>query len=208
MNTEFMEAIRELDENKTLQLADGLIAQGVPRLTIFQSLLDGLALVGEDYAAGEYFVADLIMSGLIFSEVMQKLGYDKTIEDNIHMLFATPSPDTIDVGKGIVSSYFGASGFATHDIGVDTTPEYVLSKLHLDKHNILCVSALDNEGFDTLKEMIELFKREGVRNKVTMLIGGNASDDICTYVGADHYSKTIYDTFSQAMDVVEQYLKA
>lgn len=206
MNTHFLDAVGELNEPKAIELAQRMLSENTPPQEIMEALLAGLGRVGQKYKDGDYFVADLIMSGLIFQEIAARLGYMDVIANNIHMLFATPHPDTIAMGKSIVSSYFNASGFATHDIGEDSTPEFVLSKLHPAKHNVLCVSALDDEGFETLKDMVSLFKEKGVRDRVTVLVGGNASDGICEYVGADHYSKTIYDTFAQTMDVVKRYL--
>ena len=73
MKEEFVKAIEELDEQHARELAEQLKQMGCSQLDIVDLLQLGMKLVGLRYEGGEYFIADLIMSGIIFREILDLL---------------------------------------------------------------------------------------------------------------------------------------
>jgi methanogenic corrinoid protein MtbC1 len=52
-----------------------------------------------------------------------------------------------------------------------------------------------------MKEVIEALKKEGLRDKVKVMIGGYAvSEEVCKYTGADFWSKNAAASVNRALD--------
>jgi 5-methyltetrahydrofolate--homocysteine methyltransferase len=65
------------------------------------------------------------------------------------------------------------------------------------------MSALLTTVFDSMKESIATIESAGLRDKVTILVGGGPmTEEAALYVGADHYSATAQDGVVVAKNVL------
>ena len=64
-------AIEELDEEKVLKIVKRCVAAGTPPKDIWMALNKGLEKVGLRYESGEYSIADLMVVGIIFENVLE-----------------------------------------------------------------------------------------------------------------------------------------
>lgn len=72
--------VEQLDEEKSLELAREALNAGIDPLSLIDVMNEGMKRVGILYDSKDYFIADLIMAGMIFRQV---LGL-KEITDYFH----------------------------------------------------------------------------------------------------------------------------
>jgi hypothetical protein len=67
------QAMRDLDENKVLELVEGKISGGVPATEIVTICNEGMVAIGELFSQGEYFISQLLFAAEILKGVMKRL---------------------------------------------------------------------------------------------------------------------------------------
>ncbi|MBC7261119.1 MAG: B12-binding domain-containing protein, partial [Chloroflexi bacterium] len=67
------DAMVNLEEKTVLEEVKRLLANGGKARDILDALTKGMNIIGEKYAAGEYFLAELVMGAEIFKESMELL---------------------------------------------------------------------------------------------------------------------------------------
>ena len=79
-------AVTELEEDEVLKLAEKALREGMEPVELLKTINLGMHNVGKLYEEKTYFIADLIMAGIIFKGVlglkgMQEVFYSKDQED-------------------------------------------------------------------------------------------------------------------------------
>jgi len=195
MNNELVNAMADLNRAKVLEIVREEIKNGTDPLQIIESLSEGVKVVGELFERKEYFLAELITGGDIFSNAFQELKpiMDKdniTAQSKGKIVLGTVQGDVHDIGKNIVKTILIASGFSVEDLGVDVPPERFLEAVKQPNVTILGLSALLTIAIDSVIDVIKLLEVENVRNKVKIIVGGSAfTDDIANKLDIDAYGK-------------------
>ncbi len=70
-------------------------------------------------------------------------------------------------------------GFEVIDLGRDVPPRDFVDKAKEIEADIICMSTLMTTTMDGMEEVIKLLKEEGIRDKVTVMIGGGPISQIC-----------------------------
>lgn len=175
--TELINAIAKLDEEKVLKSCQDAINKGISAIDIIEKGLTlGLEQVGKKFEKGEYFVTDLIIAGHIMKEVMNMLAphlKDESIVSShkTKVIIGTVEGDLHDIGKNIVVTLLKSSGFEVIDLGIDVPAKKFVEEVKKGSL-ILGLSTLLTVGLDKVKEVIEQLKREGIRDKVKVIVGG------------------------------------
>ena len=111
---DLINAISELDEDRALEIV-GQLSDQMSAVEIINTAREGMQVVGDKFAAKEFFLADLIYSAEIFQEIMNKLGPALTLSDKTEVkgkvVIGTVKNDIHDIGKNIVTSLLRAAGF-------------------------------------------------------------------------------------------------
>jgi methylmalonyl-CoA mutase cobalamin-binding domain/chain len=186
---ELVTAIAELDEDKALEVVDSL-SEEMSALEVINVAREGMELVGNKFAAKEYFLADLIYSAEIFQEIMTKLEPALVLSDKSQfkgkIVIGTVKDDIHDIGKNIVISLLRAAGFEVVDLGVDIPVETFVEAVKSEQPQVLGLSGLLTIAIDQMKNTIETLKKEGLRENLKIIIGGGPMDEkVRDYVGAD-----------------------
>lgn len=186
--------VEQLDEENVLKLANELLNEGMEPLNLLASIKEGMNRVGVLYENKAYYIADLIMAGLIFKQVLE---LDKMI-DHFHnkqnakvgkVILGTVKGDIHDIGKDIVRGMLEVNGFEVIDLGVDVPKELFIRKVEEYKPDIVGLSGVLTYTVDTMKEVIDAFKVAGLRDKVRFIVGGNhLTEDVCKFIGADSFA--------------------
>lgn len=80
-------------------------------------------------------------------------------------------------------------GFEVIDLGRDVPPRDFVDKAKEIEADIICMSTLMTTTMDGMEEVIKLLKEEGIRDKVTVMIGGGPiSQNFADKIGADVYT--------------------
>jgi len=162
-----------------------------PEAIITQALTAGMQIVGEKYSKKEYFIPDMLASAEAVGAAMDILKPHleaSNIETKGKFVIATVKGDIHDIGKNIVSILIKGAGYEVHDLGIDVPTEKIVEAIKKDKPDFLGLSALLTTTMLAMGEVIEALKKDSLRDKVKVLIGGAAvSDEYAKEIGADAY---------------------
>jgi len=160
-------------------------------MKIFEESKQGMELVGEKYKNKEYFLAELMLSGDLFKEIMEliepQLGEIKT-EGNIKgkIILATIQGDIHDLGKDIFATLLKIEGFEVYNLGVDVNPDIIVEKVKEIQPDFLGFSSLLTITFDPMKEVIDKLEEAGLRDKLKIMVGGGITTPLVKdYIRAD-----------------------
>jgi methanogenic corrinoid protein MtbC1 len=96
-----------------------------------------------------------------------------------------------------------ANGFEVYDIGEDVPAEKFVEKVKELKPDVVGLSALLTTTLPEQRTVIEALKKEGLRDKVKVIIGGApASREWAEEIGADGYGADA----AEAVEVVKRLL--
>jgi len=196
---ELLQAIAELEEEKSYTLVKKVLDEGINPKEIIDILRKGVEIVGERFNKKEYFLTELVMAGEIFQQSAKILesAMKKEAETSKSMgvvVIGTVKGDVHDIGKNIFVTLLQAAGFEVHDLGVDIAAEKFINKVKETKADIVAYSGLLTVALDSMKETTEALKSAGLRKKVKIIIGGLPVDEMwMKEVGADAYTDNAFE---------------
>ncbi len=184
-------AIADLREEEALALVRRRLETGDDPLLIIQDCKEGMRQVGAHYERSEYFLAGLIMAGEIFREVMELLHPVVALKASGgvsgRVLLGTVEGDIHDLGKNIVNMLLGCRGFAVYDLGVNVPPAVFADQVDGLQPDIVGLSGLLTSSYDAMRETVLLLRSRGLTAPI-IIGGGQISDEVCRYVGADFWA--------------------
>lgn len=186
------EAIIKFDIDNIRSLAENALKQGVSAYDcVINGMAKGMELVGQKYELGEFFLPELVMAGETFKEGMKVFsGHLKSseIRSRGRVVIGTVEGDLHDIGKNIVASMVGASGFEVHDLGVDVSADRFLAKARETSADVVAMSALLSTTFPHMREVIAGIQKAQLTAK-TLVGGAPLSRETARSLGADGYGR-------------------
>ncbi|MEM3622824.1 MAG: corrinoid protein [Candidatus Bathyarchaeia archaeon] len=202
-------AVLDYNIEEAASTAKEVIKMGIdPLKAIEEGLAQGIREVGNKFANGEAFLPELIMAAetmkkaleILEPELKKKRKERKTLGK---VLLGTVAGDIHSIGKTIVASMLSANGFEVYDAGEDVSAEKFVEKVKALKPDILGLSALLTTTLPEQKVVIETLKKEGLRDKVKVIVGGApTSKEWAKEIGADGYGADA----TEAVEVVKKLL--
>ena len=189
-----IKAVEELDEDNVIKFASQALDDGMEPFYLLDLLKEGMNRVGKLYENKQYFIADLIMAGLIFKEVLK---LDKMVakfqNGNANkigkLLIGTVKGDLHDIGKDIFRGMMEANSFQVIDLGVDVPKEAFVQGVEKYDPDIIGMSGVLNFTIETMKSTVDALKEAGLRENRLIILGGNhLTKEACEYIGADYYT--------------------
>ena len=172
---------------------------------IFEGLSKAMAIVGEKYAAKQYFLPQVLLSAntlyqglnLVLPLLKGKGGSKGTV------VICVVEGDVHDIGKNIVKAMLTGLGLTVIDMGKDVPIKDIIAKAKAEKAQIIAESTLMTPTLEGMKETVKILKEEGLTGKINLMIGGGAtSQEFATQIGADGWS---YDAV-EATKVAQKFL--
>ena len=192
MAKDLVSALADLKEKEALQIVDDRLKAGEEPLKILEDARKAMEVVGKRFADSEYFIPDLVYSGEILKEITDivkpKLGKAGEAKRLGKVVFGTVAGDIHDIGKNIVVFMLDVNGFEVYDLGVDVPAQKFVEKIKESGAPIVGLSGFLALAFDSMKQTIEAIQTAGLRDQVKVMIGGGQiSDEVRKYTGADGY---------------------
>jgi 5-methyltetrahydrofolate--homocysteine methyltransferase len=192
-----------------VELTQSALDNNIPLKTIItQGLTAGMQVVGDKFATKEYFIPDMLASAEAVGaamEILKPLLEASNIETKGKFVIATVKGDIHDIGKNIVAILLKGAGYEVDDLGIDVPAEKIVEVVRESKPQFLGLSALLTTTMLVMSEVVEELKKNGIRDKVKVLIGGAAvSDEYAKEIGADAYC---VDGF-HAISVLDEFREA
>lgn len=209
MGAELIKAMEELEEKTVLRLVEEGLTQGLDPLDIQKQLQIGMEKVGDLYEKGDYFIADLIMAGIIFTQVLKIKGMSPTAVGTKNqqagkLLLGTAKSDLHDIGKNIFGSMMEAVGFEVRDLGVDVSTETFVKHIKEFKPQIVGISGVLSLALNSMKETVEAIKNDGLRDTVKIILGGSSVKIDGSLVGADAFTTDASEAVKICLDWVAE----
>lgn len=181
------------------------IDAGHTKMEILDALQQGMTIVGQRFAAKEYYVAELIFSAEIFEECSKMFGEEEVAEPKYGtFVIGTVYTDLHDIGKNITAQLYKCSGFKVVDLGVDVHPETFLQAIRENDPTVVGLSCLLTTSFDPTKDIIAQIRAAGLDKGRYIYVGGAPVDaNTCRYVDADDYSNDAQDSLRKSIAFVE-----
>lgn len=189
-------AITEYDAPKAESLAREVIRKNQDLIKALDALTDAVRQVGEGFGKGELFLPDIVGAAEamtaatpILEEEIKKRGVER--ESLGSVVIGTVYGDIHTIGKTMVATMLTVEGFTVHDAGINVSAEQFLERLKQHKADILAMSAILTTTAQEQRKVIETLKKEGLRDKVKIMVGGGAiTQEFSDSIGADGYDPT------------------
>ncbi len=194
MSKKLIDAIADMKEQEALKVAKEMVEGGSDPMAILGAAREAMGIVGQRYEEGTYFLPELILAGVMLSQIAEivkpKLAKAASVKRHGKVLIGTVDGDIHDIGKNIVVFMLDVNGFEVLDLGVDVPPEKFVEAIKEFQPQVVGLSGFLTLAFGAMKETVDAMKKAGLRDKVKVMIGGGQiSDEIRTYTGADAYGK-------------------
>ena len=178
----------DFEEDELLEAVGICLSSGDEPMAVVEACRDGMEEVGRRFAAGEFFVNELICSADLFGRVMEILGPRLSAEGNRatkgKVVIGTVRGDVHDIGKDIVVAMLRCNGFEVYDLGVNIPAQQFVDKVRETGAKVVGLSGLLTLAFDGMEETVRALKAAGLDAKV-MIGGGMTNEMVRAKVGAD-----------------------
>ncbi len=186
-------AIDNGDREQAVALAKEALDNGIDASEIVsRGLQAGMTVVGDKYSSGEYFLPDMLMAAramkTALEEIKPALGITG-VPTIGRVVIGTVAGDMHDVGKNVVATFLGGSGFEVHDLGLNVADQTFVDEVRAKRADILGLSALLTTTMPLMGRIIQLLDEAGLRSSVKVIVGGApVTQDFADYIGADAYA--------------------
>src|SRR5512135_1155516 len=184
------------DPEGTVELARQALAEGLDPLEVInRGLVPGIQYTGEQFAAGEMFLPDLMLAAeamqrairLLEPEMARRVARRQVLG---RVVIGTIQGDMHEIGKNLVATLLAAGGFEVYDLGVDVPPLRFAEKAREVGADIVGVSALLTTTMVRQKEVIEALEELGLRPATRVMVGGApVTRRWAEQIGADGFSE-------------------
>ena len=201
MSDALVDLIADLEEEAAIERVHARLATGEPAAAIIEDCQAGLAVVGDRYREGTYFIAGLIMAGEIFREVMEilePLVGPAGAPDHVpsgptsgRVLVCTVQGDIHDLGKNLLVMLLRSMNFEVHDLGVDVPAEEVVRVAMALEPDVVGLSGMLLTSFPAMRATIAALREAyaGRADAPGIIVGGGQmTEGTAAWVGADDWS--------------------
>ena len=194
MAKDLSKTLADLKEDEAVAIVREGLNAGEDLLRILDDASRAMETVGKRFSSGEYFIPDLVYSGEILKSINElvkpKLAKGGAARKGGKVIVGTVAGDIHDIGKDIVVFMLDVSGFEVYDLGVDVPAKKFVEKIKESGAPIVGLSGFLTLAYDAMKQTVQAIKDAGLRDKVKIMIGGGQiTDEITKFTGADAYGK-------------------
>lgn len=200
MNAEILENLKktiiEYDSEGAASWARKAVQEKIDPVKALDTMTAAIKQVGDGFARGELWLPDLVGAAdamtsatPIIEEEIKRRGTKR--ESLGTVVIGTVYGDIHSIGKTMVAALLTADGFVVNDLGINVTAENFVEGVKRYRPDILAMSALMTMTAPEQKKVIATLKKEGLRDKVKIMVGGGAiTQEFADSIGADGYDPT------------------
>lgn len=189
-------AVDQYDAKAAARWASEAINQGINPTEALDALTEAIRLVGDEYAAEERFLPELVGAACALQAALPTL--EKALKESGSsrksegiVVIGTVRGDIHTIGKSLVATLLTAAGFDVHDVGINASADQFLDAVRAHGADILAMSALLTTTVMEQKRIIDKLIESGLRDRVAVMVGGGAvTEAFAKSIGADGYDST------------------
>ncbi len=206
---DLFDSVVEMNKQKAKDAATLLIKENYSPLEgVEKGLAKGMKVMGEKFSELDgIFIPELVMAAGAFNSAMTILkphiSSDSSGEgaNKGTVLIGTVKGDIHKLGKDLVALLLETQGFEVHNIGEDVSTSTFIEEARRVDADIIALSSLLTTTMAAQKDLIDILKEIGQREKYIVMIGGApASQNWADEIGADMYGKNAERAVSLALE--------
>jgi len=174
-------------------LARKLLDEGIDAFQAVSALTETMGKVGDRFSRLEIFLPEMMQAGEAMAAVVEifRAGLSEAGGELISkgkVILGTVKGDLHEIGKNIVKLLLEANGFQVKDLGYDVDSLTFIREAESIGADFIGASALMTTTMPHQKEIIDLLKDKGLRDKYKVVIGGApTTQQWADEIGADLY---------------------
>lgn len=184
-------------------LDSGLSAQKV----LNEGLLSGMNIVGVKFKNNEVYVPDVLIAARAMkagTEILKPLLVADGVQSIGRAVLGTVKGDLHDIGKNLVGMMLEGKGIDVIDIGTDAPADKFVTTAIENDAKVICCSALLTTTMGEMKSVVEAAEAAGIRDKVTIMVGGApVNDAFAKSIGADIYKPDAASAAEAALEAIQ-----
>jgi len=163
-----------------------------PSQILNTGMIAAMAVVGERFEKGEYFVPEMLIAARAMQQGLVILKPHLQQADLVSegkVVIGTVKGDLHDIGKNLVSMMLEGAGFELLDLGTDVPTEKFIEAVQQNEVNVVAMSALLTTTMPQMKTIIGALIEAGMRDQVKVIVGGAPlTESFAQEIGADGYA--------------------
>lgn len=201
-------AIIEGKDKDAINFCREAVEKGLKARSVLEDgLMPGIRKVGELFSIGEYYLPELLISGMAMQAAVAELEpLLNAGGSQFHAgkyLIGTVKGDIHDIGKNIVSMMLKGNGWEVTDLGVDVPPEKICAAIANGNYDIFGMSALLTVTLPAADEAVKAIAKAGLRDKIKIMVGGApVTQEFADKIGADGYAKDAFEAVNKALSLI------
>jgi methylmalonyl-CoA mutase cobalamin-binding domain/chain len=202
------ESIIDLDEDKVRENTKKVINSNLEvKEVIEKGIMGAVQVIGDRFESGEYFLVDLFIAEDIIGEtvdnLVSQLSEGAKIEKIGRVAIATVYGDIHDIGKKLVIQLLKLHNFEVQDFGKDVPSLQIVNRAVEMEADMIFLSSLMSTTRPSQKEVIDMLKEFGMRDKFKVYVGGGSTNqEWAEEIEADGWGETAWDGVKLAIEQV------
>jgi len=201
-----IDIVLAIDEEGSAAVAQEALDSGLDPVELLQEgFTVGMRRAGELFEAEEMSLPEMIIAAdamLAAFDILEKaIPEDQEMESLGTVVIGTIEGDVHDIGKTIVGTLLGVSGFEVHDLGRDVTISEFVRVAKETGANLVGSSALMTTTMVGQQKLEAALEEAGLRGKVKTMVGGAAATQHwADKIGADVYAESATEAVQRAKE--------
>lgn len=206
LEIELINAIKGGLFEESTRLLKNLLKRKKGLTIIDETIIPLLNEIGNLYEKGVIFLPEMLMVSNIVKDLFRIIKNTLTESKNSKtkgvIIIATVRGDIHDIGKNIVKTLLENYNFTVIDLGKDVHEKEIIKAIKKYKAGALFLSALMTTTMVNMEDVIEELKKENLRDKVKVAIGGAVvTKGFAKKIGADYYSDSAINAVKVANEI-------
>jgi len=163
--------------------------------------------LGQLLKDGKAYLPEILISCRAMSRGVEVLkphlaGVD--IPNRGTVVIGTVEGDMHDIGKNLVKLMLESNGFQVEDLGADVVPDLFAGAARDRNADIVAMSTLLTMTMTEMPNVIEALKRDGLRDKVKIMIGGAPTTrEFADEIGAEGFAEDCASAVDEAIRLMK-----
>jgi corrinoid protein of di/trimethylamine methyltransferase len=204
-----VEAVMNGEEDESLAAVREVIQEDLDVGQVIEALTDGMREIGEQFARMEIFLPEMMMAGQAMKAVMAELEPELqksavAAEKKGVIVMGTVEGDVHEIGKNIAITLLTVQGFEVHDLGINVNALDFVKKAEEVRADIIGASSLMTTTMPNQRDIIEILKEKGIRDKYHVILGGApVTQEWVDKCGADSWGENA----GRAVEILERVME-
>lgn len=188
----------------------GLLDAGAsPEDIVSLGFMPGLAVVGQKFDRGEYFITNMLLSARAVKmgyEVLRPELGDAIIVSEKKVYLGTVQGDLHNIGKNLVAMAMRGVGIEVVDLGVDVPVEQFVKAVEQDTNAAYVgISALLTTTLPAMRATVKALKKCKAAGRIKIMVGGApVTAKMATEMGADIYTGSAFEAANLILEQLKQ----